>query len=70
MLKTTANPGGTPIESFDGIRASVLADRSQFWKDLSMPFYGYNRPGAKISESVREAFWLQVNEDLLAFFKK
>jgi non-heme chloroperoxidase len=59
MLKTAANPGGTPIEAFDGIRANVLADRSQFWKDLSMPFYGYNRPGAKISEGVRESFWLQ-----------
>jgi non-heme chloroperoxidase len=59
MLKTPANPGGLPIEVFDGIRANVLADRSQFWKDLSMPFYGYNRPGAKISEGVRESFWLQ-----------
>src|SRR6202044_2963013 len=45
--------------AFDGIRASVQADRSQFWKDLSMAFYGYNRPGAKISEGVRESFWLQ-----------
>jgi non-heme chloroperoxidase len=59
MVKKESNPGGTPIEAFDGIRASVLADRSQFWKDLSMPFYGYNRPGAKISEGVRESFWLQ-----------
>jgi non-heme chloroperoxidase len=59
MLKTAANPGGTPMEVFDQIRASVLADRSQFWKDLSMPFYGYNRPGAKISEGVRDSFWLQ-----------
>jgi len=59
MLKTAANPGGTPIEAFDQIRASVLADRSQFFKDLIMPFYGYNRPGAKISEGVRESFWLQ-----------
>jgi non-heme chloroperoxidase len=59
MLKTAANPGGTPIEAFDQLRAAVLADRSQFWKDLSMPFYGYNRPGAKISEGVRESFWLQ-----------
>jgi non-heme chloroperoxidase len=48
-----------PLAAFDGIRASVLADRSQFWKDLSLPFYGYNRPGAKISEGVRESFWLQ-----------
>src|SRR5882762_9740824 len=47
MLKTAANPGGLPIDVFDGIRKGVLADRSQFWKDLSLPFYGYNRPGAK-----------------------
>jgi non-heme chloroperoxidase len=59
MLKTGANPGGLPIEVFDGLRASVVADRSAFWKDLSMPFYGYNRTGAKISEGVRESFWLQ-----------
>ena len=59
MLKTDANPGGTPIEAFDQIRAGVVEDRSQFWKDLSVPFYGYNRPGAKISEGVRESFWLQ-----------
>src|SRR3954454_3670410 len=59
MLKTPANPGGTPIEVFDKLRAGVQADRSQFWKDLSLPFYGYNRPGAKISEGVRESFWLQ-----------
>jgi len=59
MLKTAANPGGLPIDVFDGIRASVLADRSQFFKDLTTPFYGYNRPGAKISEGVRESFWLQ-----------
>lgn len=59
MLKTPANPGGTPIEAFDGLRASVHADRSQFWKDLSLPFYGYNRPSAKVSEGVRESFWLQ-----------
>src|SRR5881396_2590212 len=59
MLKTPANPGGTPIEAFDQIRAGVLADRSQFFKDLSLPFYGYNRPGARISEGVRESFWLQ-----------
>jgi non-heme chloroperoxidase len=59
MLKTVANPGGLPIEAFDKIRAGVVADRSQFWKDLSLPFYGYNRPGAKVSEGVRESFWLQ-----------
>jgi non-heme chloroperoxidase len=59
MLKTPANPGGLPIEAFDQNRANVIADRSQFFKDLSIPFYGYNRPGAKISEGVRESFWLQ-----------
>ena len=59
MLKTEANPGGTPIEAFDQIRANVVADRSQFWKDLSIPFYGYNREGAKMSEGVREDFWRQ-----------
>src|SRR5215468_5322802 len=58
MLKTAANPGGLPIETFDKLRAAVQADRSQFWKDLSLPFYGYNRPGAKVSEGVRESFWL------------
>ena len=59
MLKTEANPGGLPMEVFDGIRAGVLADRSQFFKDLSLPFYGYNRPGAKESQGVRDSFWLQ-----------
>jgi non-heme chloroperoxidase len=59
MLKTPANPGGTPMEVFDQLRANVIADRSQFWKDLSLPFYGYNRPGAKVSEGVRESFLLQ-----------
>jgi non-heme chloroperoxidase len=59
MLKTEANPSGSPIEVFDQLRASIVADRSQFWKDLSMPFYGYNRSGAKVSEGVRESFWLQ-----------
>src|SRR5436309_2618958 len=59
MLKTPANPGGLSIEVFNQLRAGVVQDRSQFWKDLSIPFYGYNRPGAKISEGVRESFWLQ-----------
>jgi non-heme chloroperoxidase len=59
MLKTAANPAGSPIEVFDQLRAAVVADRSKFWKDLSMPFYGYNRPGAKISEGIRESFWWQ-----------
>jgi len=59
MLKTAANPGGLPIEVFDGIRANVLADRSQFFKDLTTPFYGGNRPGAKVSQGLRDSFWLQ-----------
>jgi non-heme chloroperoxidase len=59
MLRTSGNPGGLPIEVFDQLRAGVLADRSQFFKDLSLPFYGYNRAKAKISEGVRETFWLQ-----------
>jgi non-heme chloroperoxidase len=59
MVKSAANPDGLPIEVFDQIRTAVLADRSQFFKDLSTPFYGYNRPGAKISEGARESFWLQ-----------
>jgi non-heme chloroperoxidase len=59
MLKTKANPDGLPMEVFDSIRASVLADRSQFFKDLTTPFYGANRPGAKVSQGVRDAFWLQ-----------
>jgi non-heme chloroperoxidase len=59
MLKTAANPGGLAMEAFDQIRAGVLADRSQFFKDLSMPFYGYNRPGPKISQGVCDFFWLQ-----------
>ncbi len=57
MLKSADNPGGLPMEVFDQLRSSVLTDRSQFWNDLSMPFYGYNRPGAKVSDGVREAFW-------------
>lgn len=59
MLKTPANPGGAPIEAFDQIRTAILADRSQFWKDLSLPFYGFNRPGAKVSQGLRDSFWLQ-----------
>ena len=59
MLKTDANPGGLPIEVFDGIRAGVAADRSQFFKDLTTPFFGANRPGAKVSQGVRDAFWFQ-----------
>jgi non-heme chloroperoxidase len=59
MLKTEGNPDGVPMEVFNQLRAGVAADRSQLWKDLSLPFYGYNRPGAKVSEAVRESFWLQ-----------
>ena len=58
MLKTAANPGGLPIEVFDQIRAGVTGDRSQFYKDLSVPFYGANRPGAKVSQGVLDMFWL------------
>ena len=59
MLKTAANPNGTPIQAFDQIRAAVLADRSSFWKELAVPFYGFNRPGAKPSQGLIESFWLQ-----------
>jgi non-heme chloroperoxidase len=59
MLKTPANPGGTPIEAFDQIRAAVVADRSKYWKDLAIPFYGFNRPGAKVSQGLIDSFWLQ-----------
>jgi non-heme chloroperoxidase len=59
MLKTTANPGGLPMKVFDDIRAGVATDRSQFFKDLTTPFYGANRPGVKISQGVRDAFWFQ-----------
>jgi non-heme chloroperoxidase len=59
MLKTPANPGGLPMETFDQIRAAVLADRSQFFKDLTVPFYGANRAGAVVSQGLRDSFWLQ-----------
>ncbi len=59
MLKSDKNPGGLPMSVFDDIRAGVAGDRSQFWLDLSMPFFGFNRPGAKISEGARQSFWLQ-----------
>jgi non-heme chloroperoxidase len=59
MLKTPANPGGSPIEVFDENRAGVQADRSQFFKDLSAPFYGANRPGSKVSQGLRDSFWMQ-----------
>jgi len=59
MLKTAANPGGLPMDAFDEIRAGVRNDRAQFFKDLSAPFYGANRPGAKVSQGLRDSFWLQ-----------
>jgi non-heme chloroperoxidase len=58
MLKTASNPGGLPIEVFDQIRAGVAGDRSQYYKDLSLPFFGANRPGAKVSQGILDAFWL------------
>jgi non-heme chloroperoxidase len=58
MLKTDTNPNGTPIEAFDGIRAGVASDRSQFYQDLSEPFYGANRPGNQVSQGMRDSFWL------------
>jgi non-heme chloroperoxidase len=59
MLKTDKNPGGLPLSAFDQLRSALAADRSQFYRELTLPFYGYNRPGAKISEGVRENFWFQ-----------
>jgi non-heme chloroperoxidase len=59
MVKTAANPAGLPIDAFDQLRAAVLTDRAQFFRDLSAPFYGYNRSGAKVSQGVRDSFWLQ-----------
>ena len=59
MLKTEKNPGGLPMSVFDDLRDGVTKDRSRFFKDLSLPFYGYNKPGAKVSEGVRDLFWLQ-----------
>jgi non-heme chloroperoxidase len=59
MLKTPNNPTGSPIEVFDGLRAALAANRPQFYIDVTLPFYGYNRPGAKISEGIRQHWWLQ-----------
>lgn len=59
MLRTEKNPGGLPLSAFDEIRASVVNDRSQFFRDLSIPFYGYNKPDAKVSEGIKEFFWMQ-----------
>jgi non-heme chloroperoxidase len=60
LLKTESNPGGIPIDVFDQIRAGILNDRSQFFMDLSVPFYGFNRPGAKVSQGIKDSFWLQA----------
>jgi non-heme chloroperoxidase len=60
MLKTDANPGGLPIQVFDGIRAGVRADRSQFFKDLTATFYGANRSGSAVSQGLRDSFWIQA----------
>jgi non-heme chloroperoxidase len=59
MLKTDRNPAGAPMSVFDGLRAQLVQNRPQFYKDITLPFYGYNRPGAKISEGIREHWWLQ-----------
>jgi non-heme chloroperoxidase len=59
MVKTEKNPGGLPLSVFDGFRAALADNRAQFYKDVTLPFYGYNRPGAKISEGIREHWWLQ-----------
>jgi len=59
MLKTEKNPGGLPLSVFDGLRAELVKNRPQFYKDITLPFYGYNRPGAKVSEGIREHWWLQ-----------
>ena len=59
MLKTPKNPTGQPVAAFDELRAALAANRPQFYRDITLPFYGYNRPGAKISEGIREHWWLQ-----------
>ena len=59
MVKTDKNPAGSPISVFDGLRTALAANRPQFYRDITLPFYGYNRPGAKISEGIREHWWLQ-----------
>jgi non-heme chloroperoxidase len=62
MVKTEVNPSGLPIEVFDGLRSNVLTDRAQFFKDLALPFYGANRPGARVSQGLMDFFWLQGME--------
>jgi non-heme chloroperoxidase len=59
MLQTPNNPGGLPMKAFDDIRAGVHSDRSQFFQDLSVPFYGANRPNSKVSQGLRDSFWMQ-----------
>jgi non-heme chloroperoxidase len=58
MVKSAANPDGIPIEVFDGSRSGLAKDRSQFYKDFAVPFYGANRPGAKVSPGMLDQFWL------------
>ena len=58
MVKSAANPEGVPIEVFDGLRSSLLKDRSQFWKEFAIPFFGFNREGAKVSQGLIDQFWL------------
>jgi non-heme chloroperoxidase len=59
MVKTDKNPAGAPMSVFDGLRAAYTENRPQFYRDITLPFYGYNRPGAKISEGIRDKWWLQ-----------
>ena len=59
LVKSASNPEGIPIEVFDGLRKGLFNDRSQFYKDITMPFYGFNRPGATIFEGIRENWWRQ-----------
>ena len=66
MLKTEANPEGLPIEVFNGLRAGLTADPSQFYRDLAEPFFGANRPGSEVSQGARDAFWFQSEPGLLA----
>ncbi len=60
LLKTPSNPGGLPIEVFDEIRKGIAADRAQYFRDFAIPFFGANRPGANVSQGVRDAFWFQT----------
>src|SRR5438067_12307580 len=60
MLKTAAYPGGVPMEVFDSIRAQVASNRAEFYRELTLPFYGFNRPNAKVSEGIRQFWWTQA----------